>query len=164
MPELTGDPNQHPISEFSEGISGHCLCGSVHITIRDKELFTRRRGHLCHCANCRKVAGSYVASNLTIEEDKVTIEDRDGTLKEFVDTQTMSGQPLGRWFCSSPIRSVIPARKGMVVIKMGMFPRIPAPEAETFTIHRHDWQGVHQGVDQYKIKIFEEKLEPMNVT
>lgn len=100
MPELTGDPNRHPISDFSEGISGHCLCGSIHVTIRDKELFTRRRGHLCHCANCRKVAGSYVAANLLIEDDKVTIEDRDGTLKEFVDTQTGSGEPLGRWFCS----------------------------------------------------------------
>lgn len=96
MPELTGDPNRHPVTEFSEGISGHCLCGSIHVTIRDKELFTKRRGHLCHCANCRKVAGSFVASNLLIEEDKVTIEDRDGTLKEFVDTQTMSGEPLGR--------------------------------------------------------------------
>ncbi|KAF4311606.1 putative glutathione-dependent formaldehyde-activating protein [Botryosphaeria dothidea] len=167
MPELTGDPNQHPIIEFAEGISGHCLCGSIHVTIHDKELFTKRRGHLCHCANCRKVAGSYVASNLIIDEDKVTIEDRDGTLKEFVDKGTMSGEPLGRFFCGTcgnPIKSVVPARKGKVIIKMGMFPRIPAPECETFALHRHDWQGVHQGVDQYKIRIFDEKLEPFNVT
>lgn len=101
MPELTGNPNQQPISQFSSEITGHCLCGSIHVTIRDADLFTKCRGHLCHCANCRKVAGSYVSSNLMIEEEKVTIEDRDGTLKEFVDTQTGSGQPLGRWFCGT---------------------------------------------------------------
>ncbi|KAL1641505.1 hypothetical protein SLS58_006010 [Diplodia intermedia] len=147
MPELTGNPNQHPPSEFAQGMSGHCLCGSIHVTINDSELFTKRRGHLCHCANCRKVAGSYVAANLIVDEAKVTVEDRDGTLKEFVDTQTGSGQPLGS-----------PSRKGKVILKMGMFPRIPAPECESFALHRHDWQGVHEGVDQYKIKIFDEKL------
>lgn len=57
----------------------------------------------------------------------------------------------------------MPALKGKVILKMGMFPRIPAPECETFSSHRHDWQGVHQGMDQYKTKIFGEKLEPMNV-
>ncbi|KKY26691.1 putative glutathione-dependent formaldehyde-activating [Diplodia seriata] len=161
MPELTGNPNQHPVSEFAQGMSGHCLCGSIHVTINDGELFTKRRGHLCHCANCRKVAGSYVAANLIIDADKVTVEDRDGTLKEFVDTQTGSGQPLGRWFCGTcgnPIRSVVPSRKGKVILKMGIFPRIPAPECESFALHRHDWQGVHEGVDQYKIKIFDEKM------
>lgn len=101
MPELTGDPNQHDISKFSDSLSGQCLCGSIKVTIRDRELFTRRRGHLCHCANCRKVAGSYVASNLVIEEDKVDIEDRKGTLKKYVDSETGSGKPLDRYFCGT---------------------------------------------------------------
>lgn len=93
------DPNSHAPSEFASGLTGSCLCGSITVTITDAELFTRRRGHLCHCANCRKVAGSYVASNLLIEEDKVRIEDRDGTLREFVDSQTLSGTKLSRFFC-----------------------------------------------------------------
>jgi hypothetical protein len=99
MPDLTGDPKFHPFSSFSQGIAGTCLCGSILVTINDPDLFTRRRGHLCHCANCRKVAGSYVAANLVIEEEKVRIEDRQGTLKKFVDTQTGSGTPLDRFFC-----------------------------------------------------------------
>ncbi|KAF2154618.1 hypothetical protein K461DRAFT_275747 [Myriangium duriaei CBS 260.36] len=162
MPELTGDPNSHHISKFSEKLSGTCLCGSVQVTINDKELFTRPRGHLCHCANCRKVAGSYVASNLIIEEEKVEIVDRDGTLKEYTDTQTGSGKSLGRFFCGNcgnPIKSVTPAFPGKVIIKMGMFPRIPQPEAESFASHRHEWQGKHEGMDQYKIKLFQEKLD-----
>lgn len=41
---------------------------------------------------------------------------------------------------------------------MGMFPRIPEPEFETFAIHRHDWQGTHDGVTQFKVKMGGEKL------
>ena len=100
MPPYTGDPKQHDIEEFKESITGSCLCGSISVTITDSELFTRPRGHLCHCANCRKVAGSYVASNLVIEEDKVKIEDRDGTLKVYEDKATGSGNPVYRSFCS----------------------------------------------------------------
>jgi hypothetical protein len=101
MPSLTGDPKSYPISAFSQSISGHCLCGSIHVTITDDELFTKRRGHLCHCANCRKIAGSYVSANLIIEEEKVKIEDRKGTRKVFEDFETGSGRPVYRNFCSA---------------------------------------------------------------
>ena len=96
----TGDPKQYDASKFSDGMSGSCLCGSITFTIKDSELFSKRRGHLCHCANCRKVAGSYVASNLLIEEDKVEIKDRDGSLKTYEDKDTLSGNPVYRSFCS----------------------------------------------------------------
>ena len=95
----TGDPKQHDPSEFSESLSGSCLCGSITVTISDKDLFKKPRGHLCHCANCRKVAGSYVASNLLIEEENVKIEDKDGTLTVYEDKATLSGNPVYRKFC-----------------------------------------------------------------
>ena len=95
----TGDPKSHDVSEYSESMTGSCLCGSVIVTIKDN-LFTKPRGHLCHCANCRKVAGSYVASNFLIETDKVEIKDRDGTLKTYEDRATLSGNPVYRKFCS----------------------------------------------------------------
>jgi len=100
MLDLTGDPNHHDVTEFGEELSGTCLCGSVKVIIHDRELFTKRRGHICHCANCRKVSGSFAASNLIIEEAKVEIEDREGTLTKFLDIQTGSGTPLDRYFCS----------------------------------------------------------------
>ncbi|KAJ9635520.1 hypothetical protein H2201_003181 [Coniosporium apollinis] len=161
MPEVTGDPNKVNPDDLTT-LTGTCLCGSIRVTINDPDLFTRRRGHLCHCANCRKVAGSYVAANLLIENDKVEIEDKNGTLKEFKDTETMSGTPVGRWFCSTcgnPIKSVVPAYGDKVVLKMGIFPRIPAPEFETFGLHRHPWQGLHESMEQYKLKAGGEKLE-----
>lgn len=58
----------------------------------------------------------------------------------------------------SPIKSVTPMYAGKVVVKMGMFPRIPEPEFETFGDHRHHWQGKHDDVTQYKIKAGGEKL------
>ena len=96
----TGNPNTHSQDDFSTGLSGTCLCGSIRVTIHDTELFTRRRGHLCYCANCRKVAGSYVAANFLVETDKVEIKDRDGTKKTYEDWETLSGNAVYRSFCS----------------------------------------------------------------
>ncbi|CAI6099065.1 unnamed protein product [Clonostachys chloroleuca] len=158
---LTGDPNQQPVSQFAESLRGQCLCGSISVTIKDSELFTRRRGHICHCSNCRKVSGSYASINLIIEDDKVDIVDRDGTLTEFKDGETLSGNTLGRWFCSrcgNPIKSVNSALEGKVILKMGIFPRIPAPEMEAFTLHRHPWQGNNPDVIRYKTKLYGETI------
>jgi len=38
-------------------------------------------------------------------------------------------------------------RPGLVIVKMGLFHRIPAPE------HRHKWQGQHEGMSKYKISL-----------
>ena len=92
--EPTGDPKSHDTSEYANGMTASCLCGSITVTIKDNELFSKPRGHLCHCANCRKVAGSYVSSNLLTDADKVEVKDRDGTLR------TLSGNPVHRRFCS----------------------------------------------------------------
>ena len=50
------------------------------------------------------------------------------------------------------LKSETAAYPGKVVVKMGMMPRIPQPEMEGFGLHRHEWQGAHQGVQIYKIK------------
>jgi hypothetical protein len=51
----------------------------------------------------------------------------------------------------SPIMSIAEIFPKMVIVKMGMFPRIPQPECESFALHRHDWQGKHEGLVQYEI-------------
>lgn len=97
--KLTGDPNSHDLSKFSQSLSSTCLCKSIRVTINDDELFTRPRGHLCHCANCRKVAGSYVSANLAIEKEKVVVDDPQGKMKKYVDWETGSGKKVERCFC-----------------------------------------------------------------
>ena len=59
----------------------------------------------------------------------------------------------------SPIKSVNPAYEGKSVIKMGMFPRIPTPEFETFYNHRQDWEGEVEGVKRYKLVMGGEKVD-----
>ena len=101
MPPFTGDPKQHDPASLANGMTGSCLCGSIRVTITAKDLFSKPRGHLCSCANCRKVAGSYIASNMLLDESEVTIEDRDGTLKYYVDKATGRGNSVVRYFCSA---------------------------------------------------------------
>ncbi|KAK4952377.1 hypothetical protein LTR10_009183 [Elasticomyces elasticus] len=161
MPDLTGDPKQH---NPKDSLTGSCLCGSITVTINDSELFTKPRGHLCHCSNCRKVAGSYVSSNLLIEAEKVEIQDRDGTLKTYEDRATGSGNPVYRSFCSAdgnPVKSETQAYPGKVILKMGMMPRIPQPEMEGFGLHRHPWQGKHEGITMYEVKWAGPDRKPM---
>lgn len=108
MPPFTGDPKQHDPAKFAaDGMTGSCLCGSIRATIKAKDLFSKPRGHLCSCANCRKVAGSYIASNMLLDESEVTIEDRDGTLKYYDDKATGSGNSVFRYFCSADGKYVL---------------------------------------------------------
>lgn len=100
MSNLTGDPKAHNVEDFAKCITGNCLCSSIKVTLSDSELFTRRRGHICHCENCRKVSGSFAASNFIVEEAQVEILDNERTLTRFIDTATGSGTPVERYFCS----------------------------------------------------------------
>lgn len=53
-------------------MEGECLCHRVSVKVNDAHLFgDQRRGHICHCSNCRKVAGGAFGVNLAIEEEKV---------------------------------------------------------------------------------------------
>ena len=177
MPDFTGNPNSYPKSSFSESLIGSCLCGAITVTITESELFTRPRGHLCHCANCRKVGGTFAQANLKIEKEKVKIEDPKGVMKVYDDVGGLSGKHVHRHFCSvdgkyvihllsplprhncellltksnSPIASIADAYPEFIIIKLGIFPRIPQPEFETFGEHRHDWQGRHPGMKTFKI-------------
>ena len=96
----TGDPNEQDPKLFSESITGTCLCGSIAVTISGN-IFDAPNGHLCHCSNCRKVAGSMVSSNLMIEEERVNVVDQHNMLREYIDQQTGSGTPLSRFFCGT---------------------------------------------------------------
>ncbi|KAI4725645.1 hypothetical protein E4T49_06618 [Aureobasidium sp. EXF-10728] len=161
MSHLTGDPKRHDLSSFKDSITGSCLCGSITVTINDN-LFTKPRGHLCHCENCRKATGSVVATNLTIEEDKVDIQDRDGTLKLYADKATKSGNPVYRYFCAvdgNPIFSKADHMPGKVTISMGCMPVIPTPEMAGFAAHRHPWFKDPEGIASYKIMRGEEKMD-----
>ncbi|KAE8449141.1 hypothetical protein EG329_008525 [Mollisiaceae sp. DMI_Dod_QoI] len=142
-------------------MEGTCLCGAITVRVKDPELFSRRRGHICRCTNCKKTAGSAMASNLTIENEKIEIIGEEN-LKKYTDTKTLSGTPLQRYFCSTcgnPIKSVTPLYEGKTVLKLGIFPQIPTPEWESFSSRRQKWEVPLEGAVQYKTKSLGEKME-----
>jgi len=49
----------------------------------------------------------------------------------------------------SPIMSEPAVSPDTIVLKLGIFPRISKPEAESFAEHRHVWQGTHNGIVQF---------------
>jgi hypothetical protein len=67
----------------------------------------------------------------------------------FVDEVVMEVGRVCADECFSPIMSIAEIFPTMVIV--GMFPRIPQPECESFALHRHDWQGKHADLVQYEI-------------
>jgi hypothetical protein len=59
----------------------------------------------------------------------------------------------------SPIKSVTPNYTGKTVLKLGIFPKIPIPEWESFASQRHEWYQPLEGRIQYKTKSGGEKME-----
>jgi len=51
----------------------------------------------------------------------------------------------------SPIKSESGALPGKVILKMGIFPRIPEPETENFALHRHPWQPNLEGTVKHTL-------------
>ena len=88
-------------------MEGRCLCSSITVKVHDSELFSGHpRGHLCHCRNCRRVAGGIFGTNLAIEADKVEIIGKEN-MKEYMDKDTTSGIPMARCFCMNCGTSVL---------------------------------------------------------
>lgn len=60
----------------------------------------------------------------------------------------------------SPIRSTSKNFPGKVILKPGIFPRIPAPAMEAFAAHRQDWEkGFGPDVTAFKIAPGGDKLD-----
>lgn len=110
MPAYTGDPKTLELSTFAEGMTGECLCGNIKLTLKQKDLLTKRNGHLCHCMNCRKASGCVASNNMVVSRDNVSISDPKGYLKAYHDSNTGSGGTAKRSFCSNCGRYVINAR------------------------------------------------------
>ena len=57
---------------------------AVKVKVNDDNLFgDARRGHICHCANCRKVAGGIAGINLIIENEKVEFPNGQDNIKRY---------------------------------------------------------------------------------
>ena len=152
---LTGDPASSPISNFEDGITDSCLCGSITFSITQQDVFTKANGHVCHCANCRKFRSSAAAYVLMLPIENVELSDPKQYLKTYFDSDTGSGGTVPRGFCSecgSGIGAFPPKDSGKkyVFLSADILPRLPKPEFELFMAHRHDWEKPIDGAKQYQ--------------
>ncbi|KIM37280.1 hypothetical protein M413DRAFT_50864, partial [Hebeloma cylindrosporum] len=76
--------------------TGSCLCKAIKYTVAGEPLTFR----VCHCVNCKKASGSAFMTNAFYKDENVTINQGSDLLKIFEDTQTQSGFPMLRYFCS----------------------------------------------------------------
>ncbi|CZT18664.1 uncharacterized protein RCC_04508 [Ramularia collo-cygni] len=149
MASFTGNPNQQEASQFTTGMTGSCLCGSITIRLDQENLFTKRNGHTCCCMNCRKLSGGLGVHAISTVVQNVTLSDPSGLERVYVDTNTGSGGHISRHFCSvcsSPLFFSTASHPTMITVALGLFPKAPVPEYEFFAGHRHEWQPGVEGV------------------
>lgn len=154
MPPLTGDPSSYPVSDFSDGMGGTCLCGSITVKITQQGLFDQPNGHTCHCSNCRKSSGAATTNILKVPASNASVSDPHKYLKTYVDTNTGTGDALPRSFCSncgSSIGNFVgeESKSPWAFVALGLFPRMPVPEFELFTAHRQEWVKPVEGAKQH---------------
>ena len=128
-------------------IEGGCNCGAIRYRIEGTPLVVAA----CHCTRCRRQSGSAYSINLLVSPSAMTIE---GALAAFEDTDTTSGSPVRREFCSacgSPIRSVLGANPDMVAVKVGTLddPTPFAPALHVYTRSKIAWVEVPAGTPQF---------------
>jgi hypothetical protein len=124
--------------------SGRCLCGAITVTVQGMD-FTdgTPRGHLCHCATCRRSTGTDYAHNLRLPADQLEIGGAEN-LVQYAGVHKDSGVAFKRAFCktcgstitstSAPLEA-----KGDTVVRMGLFPTIPDPASEMCADEKVAW-------------------------
>ena len=62
-------------------LSGRCLCGAVHYTVKNAFLYSL----ICHCQDCRRATGSAFKPFAGIERDRLEITQGDNHLLRYGD-------------------------------------------------------------------------------
>ncbi|KAL4925292.1 GFA family protein [Aspergillus undulatus] len=125
---------------------GHCICSNIQLSLKEQPPNSLR----CYCRNCGRSGGGS-SINYVIDEPDCSIEDPNGSLKSFQDTQTLSGNSITRQFCGncgSPVVTRSPKFPGKALIKASLFDSIAPPKMEVFTDCRPEWQPAIEGAEQ----------------
>ena len=121
-----------------------CLCQTVKFRLLDEMTDAR----YCHCALCRKFAGTCPASWAVAKWQALVIESGASKVKEF-----NSGGGL-RCFCGrcgSPLWFKSLAHPELVAIPLGVFDSgpVPEPNSHIWTSSSPEWSSIHDGLTQF---------------
>lgn len=82
------------------------------------------------------------------DKSEVTINDPDGNLKSYKDSDTKSGNTITRQFCSNcgcPIVSLVGSK---LFLKGGLFEQIPIPGHKSFAEEEPSWMSILEPDDK----------------
>ncbi|KGO66535.1 Glutathione-dependent formaldehyde-activating enzyme/centromere protein V [Penicillium italicum] len=127
---------------------GHCNCESICITLPQQPPSSA----VCHCDCCKRAGGGPFSVNYFVNEDELTVDDPNATLRIYEDKNSVSGNVVKRHFCSScgsPVYTKTPMAPGLVFLKASLFDSASPPAAEVFTEKQYQWvalevKGEHQ--------------------
>lgn len=126
-------------------LKGACLCGAVRFSGNADPVFQVK----CHCADCRKAAGSHAAM-IGVPEGAVTFT---GKTREF-SSRADSGREVARAFCpvcGSGIYSRTAAAAGFVFVRASALddPDQFTPQMSVWTSSAAAWDFVTPGVPSF---------------
>ncbi|KAL7803958.1 hypothetical protein V8C43DRAFT_300100 [Trichoderma afarasin] len=125
-------------------VTGSCNCGSITVSLTVPPSKTVA----CHCLNCRRAGGPY-SINYVVDESEVKVDDARGTLNEYEDNKTVSGN-LGRMVFLIegvdleeflPIYTIDITMPGKLLIKASVFDDIVEDRIDVFLDRKIQWSS-----------------------
>ncbi|CAI7591269.1 unnamed protein product [Penicillium glandicola] len=122
---------------------GHCNCESIRVTLPQQP----PTSVVCHCDCCKRAGGGAFSINYLVNENELTVDDPNATLKIYVYKNSFSGNTVKRHFCSScgsPVFTESPNVPGKVFLKAALFDRVSPPADEVFVNKKYQWVTLEQ--------------------
>ena len=123
--------------------TGSCLCGAVKYKVLD----SLRPVVYCHCTQCRRTSGHFVAATATLKENLVLVSDQGLSWYQ-------SSASAGRGFCRFCGSSLFwaPASNNYVSIMAGTLDQSTGIEAleHIFVQHKADYYDLNDGLPQHR--------------
>ncbi|KAJ5593371.1 hypothetical protein N7537_010275 [Penicillium hordei] len=98
-----------------------------------------------HC-NCETFSVNYF-----VNEDELTVNDPNATLKMYEDKKSLTSNIMERYFCSrygSPVYTKTPKAPGKIFLKAVLFDTVSVPTTEVFINKQYQWVTIEQGEKQ----------------
>lgn len=78
-------------------LTATCNCAAIQLSVTGID----KGSVLCHCSNCRRASGSAFAYNHRFLPGELKFVKGEEAIRQYVDTNTKSGNPLERHFCGT---------------------------------------------------------------
>ena len=123
---------------------GRCLCGQIQYDLNNSS----RLLELCHCKNCQRQGGAAFIPFLAVPLADLSI---DGQAKMYLDTDTVSGNAVKRYFCGacgSPLYVVVEYAPNTAYVAAGTLDDTSqlSPKGQGWVSTRQPWVKLEENI------------------